>query len=253
MKIDLKDKVVLVTGASRGIGAAIAKSLGESGATIAVHANFNIKKAEALAKEIGNSSKEFQANLGSAEEAHKLVQKVADHYGSLDVVINNAGIAFNSPPDGDFNRWLTDWQETINVNLTATAIIAREAVNYFLNKAKEGIIINVSSRAAFRGDTKEYLAYAASKGGVETLTKSLARAYGKQNVTCFGIAPGFTRTDMAQEFIDEYGEEYALSDIALPELTKPEDIAPLITFLSSGMAKHATGATFHVNAGSYMH
>lgn len=253
MKIDLSNKVMLVTGASRGIGAAIASYLGEAGATVAVHANYNVKKAEEVVSSIGNNSKSFQANLGSAEEAHKLVSHVIDHYKQLDVVINNAGIAHNSPPAAEFNRWLTEWQETMNVNLTATAVICRESVNYFIDKKQSGILINVSSRAAFRGDTKEYLAYAASKGGVEALTKSIARAYGKQNITCYGIAPGFTRTEMAQDFIDEYGENYALNDIALPELTTPEDIAPLITFLASGMAKHATGATFHVNAGSYMH
>ncbi|MGK7392531.1 MAG: SDR family NAD(P)-dependent oxidoreductase [Candidatus Cyclobacteriaceae bacterium M2_1C_046] len=253
MKIDLSKKVVLITGASRGIGAAIAKTIGGAGGTVALHANFNLNKAEALAADIGHESKAFQANLGSTEEAHKLVRKVIDQYGKLDVVINNAGVAVNSPPDGEFNQWLTSWQETINVNLTASAIICREAVNYFTDKKQEGIIINVSSRAAYRGDTKEYLAYAASKGGVEALTKSIARAYGKQNIVCYGIAPGFTRTEMAQDFIDEYGEDFALNDIALPELTKPEDIAPLITFLASGLAKHATGATFHVNAGSYMH
>lgn len=252
MKIDLTEKVVLVTGASRGIGAAIAAGLASAGGTIAIHANFNLKDAEKLAGKLNNKSHAFQANLKSAEEAKKLVQHVLQHYGRLDAVINNAGIAINSAPDGEFHQWLQDWNETIAVNLTATGIVCREALNYFVRKEQEGIIINISSRAAFRGDTKEYLAYAASKGGVESLTKSIARAYGKQNITCFGIAPGFVHTDMAQDFVKEYGENYVLNDLALPELTAPKDIAPLVTFLTSGLAKHATGTTFHVNAGSYM-
>lgn len=252
MKIDLAEKVVLVTGASRGIGAAIAGSLASAGGTVAIHANFNLNDAKEIAGEIGNKSHAFQANLSSAEETKKLVQHVLSHYGRLDAVINNAGIALNSTPDGEFHQWLQDWNETISVNLTATGIICREAINHFLRENLEGIIINISSRAAFRGDTKEYLAYAASKGGVESLTKSIARAFGKQNITCFGIAPGFVQTDMAQDFINEYGEDYVLNDLALPELTTPKDLAPLVTFLTSSLAKHATGTTFHVNAGSYM-
>lgn len=244
--------MVLVTGASRGIGAAIVASLASAGATVAIHANFNLADAEKAASDIGNNSYPFQANLKSAEEAKKLIPHVLNHFGRLDAVINNAGIARNSAPDGEFHQWLQDWNDTIAVNLTATGIICREALNYFLQKEREAIIINISSRAAFRGDTKEYLAYAASKGGVESLTKSIARAYGKQNITCFGIAPGFVHTDMAQDFIDEYGEGYVVNDLALPELTTPKDLAPLVTFLTSGMAKHATGTTFHVNAGSYM-
>lgn len=253
MNIDLTNKVILVTGSSGGIGAAIAEALGKSAASVAVHGNYNIESANKIAAKAGNKSHAFQANLASAEETKKLVQQVIDHYGRLDVVVNNAGIAINSSPDNEFIHWLNDWNETIAVNLTATGIICMESINYFLKEMQQGIIINVSSRAAYRGDTKEYIAYAASKGGVEAITKSIARAYGKQNITCFGVAPGFTRTAMAQDFIDQYGEDYALNDIALPELTEPKDIAPLITFLCSGMAQHATGATFHVNAGSYMH
>lgn len=253
MTIDLSKKVILVTGGSRGIGAAIVKHLGNAGATVAIHANNTIGNAEKLAAAIGHDSRVFQANLASPEEAKKLVSHVVKAYGQLDVVINNAGVAFNSPPDEDFGKWLSDWNQTIAVNLTATGIICREAVNIYLKNGNPGIIINISSRAAFRGDTKEYLAYAASKGGVEAITKSLTRAYGKKDITVYGIAPGFTRTAMAQDFIDEYGEDYALGDIALNKLTEPNDLAPLITFLSSGKASHATGTTIHVNAGSYMH
>ena len=116
-----------------------------------------------------------------------------------------------------------------------------------------GRIINVASRAAFRGDTPEYVAYAASKGGVVALTRSLARGLGKQGVVAFTLAPGFTRTDMAQPFIDTYGADYATSDLALDRMTEPADIAPTIVFLASGQMDHATGATIDLNAGSYVH
>ena len=116
-----------------------------------------------------------------------------------------------------------------------------------------GRIVNISSRAAFRGDQPDYLAYAASKAGLVALTRSLARAYGKDGIVAFNVAPGFTRTEMAQDFIDQYGEDYAVSDIALTRLTEPKDIAPTLVFLASGLADHATGATIDINAASYVH
>ena len=119
-------------------------------------------------------------------------------------------------------------------------------------KQGSGIIINISSRAAHRGDTPDYLAYAASKGGMESLTKSIARAYGKDNITAFGVAPGFTRTAMAKDFIDTYGEDCAVQDMALSKLTEPQDVAQIVLFLASGLGKHATGTTIDVNAGNYV-
>lgn len=113
-------------------------------------------------------------------------------------------------------------------------------------------MIHISSRAGFRGDTAEYMAYAASKGGMLALSKSIARAYGKQHIYSFAIAPGFTLTDMAQQFVDKYGKDYILNDIALPEITLPKDIAPTVLFLASGHMDHATGTTIDINAGSYV-
>ena len=111
----------------------------------------------------------------------------------------------------------------------------------------------IASRAAFRGDTPEMLAYAASKAGLVALMRSIARGLGKQGVKAFVVAPGFTRTDMAAAFVEAYGEAHAVSDLALDRMTEPEDIAPLVTLLASGLADHATGGTFDVNAGSYVH
>jgi NAD(P)-dependent dehydrogenase (short-subunit alcohol dehydrogenase family) len=113
-------------------------------------------------------------------------------------------------------------------------------------------LVNISSRAAFRGDTEDYLAYAASKGGVVSLTRSIARAFGKDNIKAFDLAPGFTHTEMAQVFIDKYGEDY-VKDGALPNMTEPADIARMVVFLASGNADHATGTTIDMNAGSYVH
>ncbi|HDP96046.1 MAG TPA: SDR family oxidoreductase, partial [Candidatus Aminicenantes bacterium] len=164
----------------------------------------------------------------------------------------NAGVALESPAAMEDAAWLDNWNRTLQVNLTAAAELCRHSVRHF-QATGGGRIINVASRAAFRGDTVDYLAYAASKGGLVSLTRSLARGYGKDNIKAFVVAPGFVRTDMAQAFFDRYGEDFALEDIALPRLTEPADLAPLLVFLASGAGDHATGGTFDINAGSYVH
>lgn len=250
ISIDLTGKVVLVTGGSRGIGAAASKALMTAGARVAVHYQHSDQHARQIAA-IGEGSQAFQADLNDFQETASLFRRVMEYYGRIDVLINNAGIAFHSPPDAKDSDWLQEWENTMRVNLTSAAYLCKLALPEFI-KQSSGIIINVSSRAAHRGDTRDYLAYAASKGGMEALTKSLARAYGKNGICVYGIAPGFTRTDMASKFIETYGEDYALNDIALDELTTPDDLAPLMAFLASGMARHATGTTIDVNAASYV-
>lgn len=252
MRIDLSGMNILVTGASRGIGYAIAAHLGKAGATLAVHYNRNQVSAQKLAAEIGSRANIFQANLANSQECIRLFEQVTKKFEHIDVVVNNAGVAIKSPVELPSGDWVCDWEKTMEVNLTATALLCKLAINHF-TQSQGGRIINISSRAAFRGDTIDYLAYAASKGGIVSLTRSIARGFGKQNIKAFLIAPGFVRTDMAQEFIDFYGEEKTISDLALSRLTEPDDIAPLVVFLASGMADHATGGTFDINAGSYVH
>ena len=252
MKIDLTGKNILVTGASRGIGHAIARHLGQAGATLAIHYNQNQESALALVKEIGSPSEIFQANLAEPRECIRLFEQAGNQFGHIDVLINNAGIAIQSPVEKQSEAWMEDWESTLRVNLSATALLCKLGINHFIQH-DGGRIINIASRAAFRGDTVDYLAYAASKGGIVSLTRSIARGFGKQNIKAFIIAPGFVRTDMAQEFIDFYGEEKTISDLALNRLTEPDDVAPMVVFLASGLADHATGGTFDINAGSYVH
>lgn len=251
MNIDLTGKTVLVTGASSGIGLAITRALGESGATVAVHYNRNADNANALVKEIGNNSKAFKADLNIPEECFKLFIDVLDTYESIDVLVNNAGIIINAPLDEPAEQWLEDWNTTMTVNLTAAAILCRAAITHFVAR-DGGRIINIASRAAFRGDTPDYLAYAASKGGMVAMSRSIARAYGKNNVKSFVVAPGFVKTGMARQFIEQYGEEIVINDLALNRLTEPTDIAPTVVFLASGYMDHATGCTVDINAGSYV-
>ena len=252
MHIDLTGRTILVTGASRGIGKAVAQQLASSGATIAVHYNQQKQIAEGLAAKIGNNSRAFKADLTKENEVIRLFETVINNYKNLDGLINNAGIAIPSSPGKTDQLWIKDWNETLMVNLNATALLCKKAIAHFLPK-QDGRIVNITSRAAFRGDTPEFLAYAASKGGLVSLTRSIARGYGKFGIKAFNIAPGFARTDMAQGFMDLYGEQIALNDIALNELTEPRDIAPMIALLISGLADHATGCTIDINAGSYVH
>ena len=252
MKISLEGKIVLITGASRGIGKAAAKEFAAAGARVAIHYNQNRQEAEKTALEAGNGSQAFGADLGTGEGPPKLWNAVMEAMGSVDVLINNAAVAVASPFEKEDDAWLHDWGHTMMVNLNASAMLCKKAIEHFRSR-DGGRIISISSRAAFRGDTADYVAYAASKGGLVSLTRSIARAFGKEGIKAFIVAPGFTRTDMAQGFIDRYGEDYAMNDIALPKLTVPEDIAPTLLFLASGLADHATGTTIDINAGSYVH
>lgn len=252
MKIDLTDKNVLVTGASRGIGKAIALALAECGAKVGIHYFRNEQHARDVAKEIGKKAFIFKANLEEGMEVGELFHAAVEEFGQLHVLINNAGISIHSDVEGDDIKFVNDWMKTMDVNLNAVGYLCKMAIDHF-TKFLEGRIINISSRAAFRGDTKDYLAYAASKGGIVALTRSIARAYGKQGIKAFNVAPGFVRTDMAQDFFDTYGEAYAIDDIALNSLTEPKDIGPMVALLASGLADHATGCTIDINAGSYVH
>ncbi len=154
MKINLKNQVILITRASSGIGKAMVKSFAETGATIAIHYNSNPKSAEQLAKEVGKNSKSFQANLSQPTEAGKLFNDVLNNYGQINTLINNAGIFEYSPINSE--NWLEMWHRTMDTNLTSAALLCKLAIEHFLENSG-GRIINISSRAAFRGDTKDYL------------------------------------------------------------------------------------------------
>jgi len=252
MHIDLTGKTILITGASRGIGRALAVHMARAGATVAVHFNRNAEQAESLAAELGHDARAFQADLGDVAAGEHLFEAVLRTYGQLDVLVNNAGISLNTPLETPTEVWQRDWDRTMAVNLRATELLCRLAIRHFRTRGG-GRILNVASRAAFRGDMPEYMTYAASKAGMVALTRSIARAFGKDNICAFVLAPGFIRTDMAQAFIDDYGEDHVVNDLALNRLTEPDDLAPLAVLLAAGLADHATGGTFDLNAGSYVH
>jgi NAD(P)-dependent dehydrogenase (short-subunit alcohol dehydrogenase family) len=252
MNIDLSDQTILVTGASRGIGRATARALSDAGATVAVHYGHSAEAAQAVADACGPDAQPFQADLTDLAATDHLIDDVLDAYGRLHTLVLNAGVARSMPLDADTADWADDWDDTMHVNLRAPELLCRHALPHF-QSADGGRIISIASRAAFRGDTPDYMSYAASKAGLVALTRSVARGFGDDGIKAFTLAPGFTRTDMAQDFIDTYGEAHATSDLSLNQLTEPEDIAPFVAFLASGQADHATGTTIDVNAGSYVH
>ena len=251
--MNLKDQRVLVTGASKGIGFAIAEHLLDHKARVGVHYHSGKEGAEALAGRYEKGQAvALQADLSDSREVIQLFESALATLGSIDTLVLNAGIFVPHSTEIEVEEWFRIWKQTLAVNLDSVGLMTRVALDYF-KKRQAGRIIYIGSRAAFRGETEEYLAYAASKGGLTSLARSVARSFGKYNIKAFVIAPGFTRTAMAEQFIGEYGEARVLEELSLNELTETSDIAPLVSFMVSGAMDHATGTTIDINAGSYIH
>jgi NAD(P)-dependent dehydrogenase (short-subunit alcohol dehydrogenase family) len=176
---------------------------------------------------------------------------VLSHFGRVDVLVNNAGIYFESPIELDEATWRGHWDRMMAVNLTAAAMLCRAAIRHFKERGG-GRIVNISSRAAFRGETEHYLAYGASKGGMVSLSRSIARSFGTYNIKSFVIAPGWVRTPMTEELLGEIEQELVEHELALNELTEIDDITPIVVLIASGKLDHATGCTIDINAGSYI-
>ena len=253
--MDFSEKVVLVTGGSRGIGAATVKAIASSGGLVVVHYGSNRKAAEQLRSEIGREKCHLvKADLGEAGAVLSLWREALEWKGKIDVVVNNAGVFLTEDRRGTDEAWREVWLRTLQINLISAADLSREAINYWLTEKVGGSIVNVASRAAFRGDSPDHWSYAASKGAMVSLTKTLARAYSGNGIYTYGVAPGFVLTDMAQaEFdLDPTLRQRLINEIPYGEIAPAEEIANAICFFASGLATHATGQTLDINGASYV-
>lgn len=239
---------VLVTGSSRGIGKAIVERYLEEEWTVFGASTSTISSWKDNPR-YTHAVVDLNVFKDAIDQWVHLLQKLEVF---PKVLINNAAVFLESPISSSDESWLENWNKTISINLTASSYLAKKVIKIWADLHIDGILINISSRAAQRGDTEEFAAYAASKAGMIAFVKSVARNYGKRGITAYSIAPGFVHTDMAVESIKTYGEEYLTRGLALDTIVPPSDIATLAYRIGTGELKHATGQTFHINSGSYL-
>ncbi len=242
-------KSALVTGASRGIGRSIALQLAEEGYNVAVNYAGSKEKAEAVVEEIkakGVDSFAIQANVADADEAKAMIKEVVSQFGSLDVLVNNAGIT----RDNLLMRMKEqEWDDVIDTNLKGVFNCIQKATPQMLRQ-RSGAIINLSSVVGAVGNPGQ-ANYVATKAGVIGLTKSAARELASRGITVNAVAPGFIVSDMTDALSDELKEQM-LTQIPLARFGQDTDIANTVAFLASDKAKYITGQTIHVNGGMYM-
>jgi 3-oxoacyl-[acyl-carrier protein] reductase len=241
----LTGKTALITGASGGIGAAIAKALHDAGATIAISGT-RIEVLEKVKAEVGERVHILPCNLAKPEDVEKLVPSAEATLGSLDILINNAGIT----KDGLAMRMKDeDWQSVIDVNLTSNFRLSRAAMRSMMKK-RWGRIINITSIVGVTGNPGQ-VNYVASKAGLIGMTKSLAQELASRNVTVNCVAPGFIATPMT-DALNEKQKEAILGRIPAGRMGGPADIAAAVVYLASDEAAYVTGQTLHVNGGMVM-
>jgi NAD(P)-dependent dehydrogenase (short-subunit alcohol dehydrogenase family) len=249
--IDLTGQVVLVTGAGGAIGSATSRTIVQAGGTVVLH-DISLEATAALRGELGDAAQALSADLGDAVATDEMWTRAHAIHGQIDVLVNNAGIYPAAPLDASLVDWLGVWDRSIAVNLIAPAALCRAAVTTFSAQSAGGIIVNIASRAAFRGDDPDYWHYAAAKAGIVAMTRTIARHYGRNGVTAFAVAPGYVDTSFNEIFAREVGVDVAAADTGLGAVAEPQDIANVVAFLASGLARHATGTTIDVNGASYV-
>ncbi|MGD8105219.1 SDR family NAD(P)-dependent oxidoreductase [Pantoea sp. FN0302] len=246
----LSGKVILVTGATKGIGREIVKALHAEGAMVIGHYGHDRQSAVQLAEQYPQRLQFVQQDLSQPDAAEKLWNEALKCCEKIDVLVNNAGV-YSASPLADAAAWDDGWQVNLQVNLRTPADLCRLAIEHYSQRGG-GIIINMASRSSHRGDGPDHLAYGAAKGGLLALTKGIARGYGQQNVLAYALAPGWVRTAMAEEHIAQIGEEAATANLPLGEVTPPSDVAAMIAFLASGRCRHATGSTIDITGADYV-
>lgn len=247
----LAGQTILVTGASGGIGAAVAEKLAMEGACPIIHYGRDRVAAEALLARIGGNGGIVQADLSNEHGPAELWKQAIAFAGRVDGLVNNAGIRTETPVDADPQIWRSAWQREFQVNFFAAADLCREAIAHF-RQIGGGRIINMASRAGQRGYAADFMPYGATKAALLNLTKSIARSFGAQGVVAVAIAPGWVQTEMAEQYIAQFGKQAAVADIPIGEMAQPEEIAELVAFALRPSQRSLNGSTLDVNGGSYI-
>ena len=231
---------ILITGASRGIGAAAYALLKSTGHNVVGHST--------------RGSDELIAGDLADPKAPRLIWDAARERldGRIDVLVNNAGIYESVADDTEDEEWHAAWARTMTVNLQASADLCRLAVGHFREREEGGRIVNIASRAAYRGDSPQHWHYAASKAGMIGMTKSIARGYAAQGVLAFAVAPGFTVSEMTEEYLQGRGGAQIIADIPLGRVANTNEVAEVIRWLSVDAPASATGSVIDVNGASYV-
>jgi NAD(P)-dependent dehydrogenase (short-subunit alcohol dehydrogenase family) len=230
---------ILITGASRGIGLAAYDLLKSRGHAVAGHSS-------------RGSGDLIAGDLMDPAAPRKVWVEALDRLGGrVDVIVNNAGIFEGVAEDAPDEDWHSAWDRTFRINLQAAADFCRLAVNHFRERAGGGRIVNVASRAAWRGDSPQHWHYAASKGAMTAMTKTIARAYGGEDILSFCVSPGFTMTGMADAYLASRGSGVA-ADIPLGRVATTEEVAETIRWLATEAPPSATGTNIDVNGASYV-
>ncbi|HET7709808.1 MAG TPA: SDR family oxidoreductase [Sphingomicrobium sp.] len=230
---------ILLTGASRGIGAATRNLLAARGHQVIGHST----------RGGGNL---LGADLSEPGAAVRLWRDALNRAGGrIDVLINNAGIYEAAPVGIDDSEWLAQWQRTLQVNLVAAGDLSRQAILHFEAQGG-GRIINVASRAAFRGDSADHWHYAASKAGMVAMTRSIARGYAAKHILAFAVAPGFTVSEMTEDYLAGRGGAAIIADIPLGRVTSTDEVAEAIRWLAIDAPAAATGTIVDLNGASYV-
>lgn len=252
---DLTGKTILVTGASKGIGAAIAATLVHRGAHVIAHYAGDRAGAEAaVADAPPERLKLVQADFRDPTVAERLWAEAESWRGCVDVLVNNAAVMrLGASVEASDDVWDPIWDETIRVNLLGPVRLTRAAVRHFLIRGG-GTLVTLSSWVAHRGASMpDGLAYAATKSAIAAVTKTIARAYAKQGVLAYCVAPGVVRTRMSEDSAAVLGGEAAVTaGLAMGEWIPPTDVAEVVAFLAEGRVRHLTGATIDVNGASYV-
>ncbi|HEX2814726.1 MAG TPA: SDR family oxidoreductase [Sphingopyxis sp.] len=225
---------ILITGASRGIGAAIAEALSGEATTVAA-----LSSTDGDLSDPAVPARLWQASLDRLD-------------GRIDVLINNAGTFESNPIDAADADWLASWHRTMQINLTASALLCRSAIRHWQARKSGGRIVNIASRAAHRGDSPAHWHYAASKAGMVAMTKTIARGYAQEDILAFAICPGFTMTDMAEEHLEGPAGAGLLAEIPLGRVADPQEIGEMARWCALEAPASMTGAVLDANGASHV-